>query len=96
MLDNDYIVFGIICLLKAIMDGMNFVKPWNDGFFSLTAGWWDAWHLSWWTILFLIAYKFRWETLNWQTSLLEMAAMGVMAFVIQKVVYNFLFKLEVK
>ena len=90
---NEYVVFGIICLLKAIMDGLNFTIPRDSGFFSLTKGWWDAWHVSWWIILLLISIILMWDISNWQISLLEMGALGIMAFVIQRLVYNFLFKL---
>jgi len=90
---NEYVIFGVICLLKAIMDGLNFVIPHNTGFFSLTKKWWDAWHVSWWIILLLIGLILVWDVSNWQISSLRLGALGVMAFVIQRVVYNFLFKL---
>jgi hypothetical protein len=93
LLANEFVVFGLICLFKAIMDGLNFTIPKNSGFFSITEGWWDAWHLSWWLILLLISLMFVWDTSNWQISLLEMGSMGIMAFIIQRFVYNFLFKL---
>ena len=89
---NKWVLFTVICVLKAVMDVANFILPHNTGFFSLTSGWFDMWHVSWWIILFLIAYKLNWSH-NWRRSILQMGAMGVIAFVVQVVLYNFLFKL---
>lgn len=91
---NEWVVFSIICVLKAVMDGVNFTIPKDNGFFSITKGWFDIWHLSWWIILLLLSLVLVWDISNWQISLLKMGSMGVIAFVIQKFVYNFLFKLE--
>ncbi len=92
---NKYISFTLIVILKAIADGFNFVIPHNTGFFSLTSGWFDAWHLCFWFILLIIGLNFVgiWHKFNWQMNLLKLVAFGVIAFLLQQFVYNFLFKL---
>ena len=92
---NPYISFTIIVSLKAIMDGLNFVIPHNTGFFSLTSGWFDAWHISWWLCLLIIAIHFVWDKqVKWQINMLGLVAFGFIALFAQLIIYNFLFKLE--
>jgi len=90
-----WISFTLICILKAIADGFNFVVPHNSGFFSLTDGWFDAWHLCFWFILLIIGINFvgKWSKLNWRINMLKFVAFGAIAYVVQRFIYNFLFKL---
>ncbi len=95
LLNNKWIDFTLICVLKAIADGFNFVIPHNTGFFSLTSGWFDAWHLCFWFILLIIGKNFvgKWNKFNWQINLLRLCAYGAIAYGVQRFVYNYLFKL---
>ena len=91
---NKYLDFVVICVLKAVMDYLNFQVPHNTGFFSITSGWWDAWHISGWLILFIIGFNLVVRSgIKWQSNVLRLGALGVIAFVVQKLLYNFLFKL---
>ncbi|GAG00456.1 unnamed protein product [marine sediment metagenome] len=92
---NKYVSFSIIVLLLAVMDGLNFVMPHDTGFYSLTSGYFDAFHLSKFIILLIIGIQFIWSKDKWQTNMLRLCALGVIAFIGQLLVYNFLFKLEV-
>ena len=96
---NKYISFSVIVILLAIMDGINFVMPHNNGFFSLTYGldklWLDAWHAAKILMLLIIAVQFMWVKDKWNTNMLRLCALGVIAYIGQLLVYNFLFKLEV-
>ena len=92
---NKYISFSLIVILLAIMDGLNFTMLHNNGFFSLTSGYFDAWHLSKFFILLIIGIQFIWSKDKWQTNMLRLCALGVIAYAGQLLVYNFLFKLEV-
>jgi len=95
---NKYVSFSIIVVLLAVMDGLNFTMLHNTGFFSLTYGegstWFDAWHMSKFLILLIISIHFVWVEDKWQTNMLRLCATGVIAFIGQLLVYNFLFKLE--
>ncbi len=90
---NKWVAFTAICVLKAFMDVANFIIPHNTGFFSLTSGWVDMWHISWWLILLIIGFMFTGDKNNWRRSLLQLCAFGVIAFIVQIFLYNFLFKL---
>ena len=91
---NKWVAFTVICVLKALMDVANFIIPHNTGFFSLTSGWFDMWHIGWWLILLIIGFMFTWNKNNWQRSALQLCAFGAIAYIVQAVLYNFLFKLE--
>ncbi len=91
---NKYVSFGIIVLLMAIMDGFNFVLPNNAGFFSLTPGYFDAWHMSKLLILIIIGVQFIWDSkIKWQINMLKLLGLGFIALAIQLFIFNFLFKL---
>ena len=91
---NKYVSFGILVILKAVMDYLNFQVEHNTGFYSLTDGWWDLWHLCGWLIFFLIAiHLVKWNKPNWQKSMLQYLVLGFMALIGQLFFYNFLFKL---
>lgn len=94
LLNNKYLAFTLIVVLMAIMDGLNFVLPHNQGFFSLTYGDIDAWHLCKILILAIIAIHFIWnKDSKWQMNILRLGALGVIAYMGQLFIYNFLFKL---
>ena len=92
---NKYVSFSIIVILLAIMDGLNFAMPHNTGFYSLTSGYFDAWHLAKFIILLIIGIQFIWIEDKWQTNMLRLCALAVIALIGQLLIYNFLFKLEV-
>lgn len=99
LLKNKYFVFFFICAMLAIMDGINFTLPHNNGFFSLTYGEgsspFDAWHIAKILVLAVIALKFIWKSdeINWQMNGLRLLTVGFIAFITQLFIYNFLFKL---
>jgi len=94
LIKNAYISFLAICILKAVMDGLNFTIPYNSGFFSITKDWWDAWHLSWVAILIIIGIHFVWQKESkWQINILRLGVLGIIAYLTQLFIYNFLFKL---
>lgn len=93
LLSNKYVSFGAIVVLKAVMDYLNFQVEGNTGFFSLTDGWIDAWHISGWFMFLIIGIHFVWDKSNWQKSLLKLGALGVIGLLGQLFFYNFLFKL---
>ena len=92
---NKYVSFALIVALLAIMDGLNFIMPHDAGFYSLTSGYFDAWHLSKFIILLIIGIQFIWIKDKWQINMLRLCALGVIAYIGQLLIYNFLFKLEV-
>ena len=92
---NKYVSFALIVILLAIMDGLNFIIPHDAGFYSLTSGYFDAWHLSKFIILLIIGIQFIWIKDKWQINMLRLCALGVIAYIGQLLIYNFLFKLEV-
>ena len=64
-----YILFGVIVFLWAFMDYLSFHKRHNQGFWSLKtmpSGFKiDAWHVSKWIILFIVAGEFLdWDLTN--------------------------------
>lgn len=94
LLNNKYLAFTLIVVLMAIMDGLNFVLPHNQGFFSLTYGDFDAWHLCKILILTIIAGHFIWDKKsNWKINMLRLGVLCGIAYFGQRFVYNFLFKL---
>lgn len=94
LLNSKYLAFTLIVVLMAIMDGLNFVLPHNQGFFSLTYSGFDAWHLCKILILTIIAIHFIWDKdSKWQINMLKLGALGVIAYLGQLFVFNFLFKL---
>ena len=95
LLNNTWISFFLICVLKAVADILNFQVEHNTGFFSLTDGWLDAWHLCFWFILLIIGKHFvgKWNKFNWKINMLKMGALGVIAYLTQQFIYNFLSKL---
>ena len=91
---NKYVAFALICALKAIMDVINFMYPKDAGFFSITSGWFDMWHLAWWCILLLIGIKFAWDKNDTRKlNILKLVVLAVIALAIQLLIYNGLFKL---
>ena len=89
-----YIYFTLVVILMAVMDGINFVLPHNDGFWSLTYGadriWPDAWHLCKLGILFIL-YIDGTEFKN-RTWIIKAAAFMFIAVAGQLIFYTYLFK----
>ena len=92
---NKYVSFALIVILLAIMDGLNFIMPHDAGFYSLTSGYFDAWHLSKFIILLIIGIQFIWVEDKWQINMLRLCALGFIALAGQLLIYNFMFKLGV-
>ena len=91
---NKYVSFTIIVCLMAIMDVLNFQIEYDSGFFSLTSGYFDMWHLSKFCILLLIAIQFVWsKTDTKKDNVLKLIALGGIALAGQLLIYNGLFKL---
>jgi hypothetical protein len=91
---NPYILFTVIVSLLAIMDVLNFQMPYNSGFFSLTDGWFDMWHLSKIVILGLMAVKLTWRKEDTRKkNVLKLVALAAIAFFGQLLIYNGIFKL---
>ena len=91
---NKWFSFTLIVILMATMDGLNFVLPHNQGFFSLTYSGFDAWHLCKIIILIIIAVHFIWnKQINWKINMLRLGVLGGIAWSAQRFIYNFLFKL---
>jgi hypothetical protein len=90
---NKYVSFSVLVILKAVRDYLNFQVEYNTGFFSLTDGFWDAWHLCGWLMFLIIGIQFVWNKSKWQDNMLRLGALGVIAFCGQLLFYNFLFKL---
>ena len=91
---NKYVSFTIIVCLMAIMDVLNFQMPYDSGFFSLTSGYFDMWHLSKWVILLIIAIKFTWDAKDTKKlNILRLVVLAFIALATQLLIYNGLFKL---
>ena len=90
---NKYLSFTLIVILMAVMDGLNFLVPHNTGFFSLTGGGLDLWHISKRVILLIIAIVFLQWGFNWWKNIIGYIAFGLIAYFGQLFFYNYLFKL---
>jgi len=90
---NIYFDFAAICVLKAVMDFINFATEKNTGFWSITSGWFDGWHISGWIIMLIVGVNFvffYFKNSSWQINLLRLGLFGIIAFVIQTVLYNWI------
>jgi hypothetical protein len=90
---NKYVSFSVLVILKAVRDYLNFQVEYDTGFFSLTSGWWDLWHICGWLMFLLIGIHFVWDKSNWKKSMLKLGVLGFIALIGQLLFYNFLFKL---
>ena len=91
---NKYLAFTFIVIMLALMDVLNFQIPHNTGFFSLTDGYFDMWHLLKFCILLLIAIKLTWNINDTKKiNVLRLVALGFIALAGQLLIYNGLFKL---
>jgi hypothetical protein len=91
---KEFVLFGVVVSLLAIMDGFNFARPHNNGWWSLNYdGSNDVWHWTKRGVLITVAitalsdrYRHLWD---W---LIRLIIMGIIALAGQLFIYNYLFK----